>query len=173
MGYKNKKRSENSFKTIGVTSKSLEFLFRFPGVSLAVLIATVGLLVISNVKELLLYLKVFLPFSLGVYIFIRSFHNNACYKMDIDNRRKLITFYKMFNQEIYKGDIDEISIIIKRTINIMIGNNTFIISINMFNELLDEIPEATEIVFRGIFSKGVKNELNRKNERFKEIWGGD
>ena len=157
--------SDSSF---GIDSKFGEFFFRYPWYMAFIfflLIETVIVIVERNfevfLKSSILLLSVLIINLLIAHLFTR----NYCYKVIINNNQKKISFFPFFNRGRKSERIDEVKVVIHRTCDLLIHNNTYTVLPGLIHEIVTYLPRDTVIEYFGFFGHMKERAWDKSNNR--------
>ena len=152
----------------GIESKPLKFFFRFPWQTIFILFIISCIIVYifeRDFIELVRATSIIIPLLVINLLITRYFFKNFCYKIAINKPRKTITFYHFFKRGVKTEKLSNIKIIIHRNCDLIINENKYSIFPSIFHDIIDHLPETTEVQFTGIFGHYKKWEWKKRNKK--------
>ena len=150
----------------GIQSKPVEFLCKYPWISMLATLLLVGILISISEYKLIAKIKstsiVFFILIINTLI-MSKLTKNYSYKTKIDKKDNSITFYLMFNRGIYTESIKKPKIIIDHNCKIVLKNRNYVVFAEMIHKIAQFFPIDTEVEYKGFFGKIKKREWSRKN----------
>jgi len=163
-------KKDNSIYVLGFKSRFAELVFNHPWYTLLCIYFFTGCIVLyleRNIENLIWALIVVSPAFVGSVLLVRYFHRNTCYKVIIDTKREIATFYLMFNQGSVEVKTRSIKVVIDRHFNCIVDGRKFVLMNNLLHEVVALLPETTEIKFVGFFGRHWERELIRTGRKLR------
>ena len=122
----------------------------------------------EGIEKSIFAIEILSPIFVVTTAIMRFFHRNLCYKLIIDENDKIIKFYLMFNQRVIKTKFSNIKIVIDRNINCVFNGKKYKIMNHLLHDVVELLPEETEINFVGFFGRQLEKELIKSNRKLRK-----
>lgn len=152
----------------GAKSKLLVWILNHPFYDICIIILAIGYPILffePSVEIRTNFIAIFPLVMLTFTVLMRIVARNFCYRVEIDTLHRKIKYYLIFNQGVVESSLSNVKIRLNYYFTMVVNRRKFIAHGKYLHDIVDLLPEDTEIKFRRLFWAFWKGQLGSRARR--------